>query len=158
MKILLTGFDPYGKDVVNPAWEAVNKTSNQIGNVEIVKLKVPTVFYKSINTVIAAMEKEKPDAIFCAADVFAISVIKAANRYKLRVPEDVGVVGFDNVEMASITNPGITTVNQPAFQIGFTAGETIYEKISNPNSKPRSILLDTELIARESIIRYQKEN
>lgn len=102
--------------------------------------------------------KEKPDAIFCAADVFAISVIKAANRYKLRVPEDVGVVGFDNVEMASITNPGITTVNQPAFQIGFTAGETIYEKISNPNSKPRSILLDTELIARESIIRYQKED
>ena len=34
MKILLTGFDPFGKDVVNPAWEAVNKTSNQIGNVD----------------------------------------------------------------------------------------------------------------------------
>lgn len=97
---------------------------------------------------------EKPDAIFCAADVFAISVIKAAHRYGLRVPEDVGVVGFDNVEMASITNPGITTVNQPAYQIGFTAGETIYEKISNPLSKPRSILLDTELISRDSIIPY----
>lgn len=118
------------------------------------KISVPEVSYclgySAASQILGA--NEKPEAIFCAADVFAISVIKAAHRYGLRVPEDVGVVGFDNVEMASITNPGITTVNQPAYQIGFTAGETIYEKISNPLSKPRSILLDTELIARESII------
>lgn len=118
------------------------------------KISLPEVSYSLGYSAASQLlgAKEKPDAIFCAADVFAISVIKAAKRYGLRVPEDVGVVGFDNVEMASITNPGITTVNQPAYQIGFTTGETIYEKISNPNSKPRSILLDTELIARDSII------
>ena len=118
------------------------------------KISLPEVSYSLGYSAASQLlgAKEKPDAIFCAADVFAISVIKAAKRYGLRVPEDVGVVGFDNVEMASITIPGITTVNQPAYQIGFTTGETIYEKISNPNSKPRSILLDTELIARDSII------
>ena len=118
------------------------------------KISLPEVSYSLGYSAASQLlgAKEKPDAIFCAADVFAISVIKAAKRYGLRVPEDVGVVGFDNVEMASITSPGITTVNQPAYQIGFTTGETIYEKISNPNSKPRSILLDTELIARDSII------
>ena len=124
------------------------------------KISLPEVSYSLGYSAASQLlgASDKPEAIFCAADVFAISVIKAANRYGLRVPEDVGIVGFDNVEMASITNPGITTVNQPAYQIGFTAGETIYEKISNPTSKPRSILLDTELIARESIIRNTKNN
>ena len=123
------------------------------------KISLPEVSYSlgysAASQILGA--KEKPDAIFCAADVFAISVIKAANRYGLKVPENLGIVGFDNVEMASITNPGITTVNQPAYQIGFTAGETIYEKISNPSSKPRSILLDTELIARDSIIPHNQK-
>lgn len=96
--------------------------------------------------------KEKPDAIFCAADVFAASVIKAANRFNLRIPEDLGVVGFDNIEMASITTPGLTTINQPSFQTGFTAAESLFELLYS-NTKPRSILLDTELISRDSIAR-----
>lgn len=122
------------------------------------KISLPEVSYSlgysAASQLLGAMEK--PDAIFCSADVFAISVVKAAKRYGLRVPEDIGVVGFDNVEVASISNPGITTVNQPAYQIGFTAGETIYEKIQDPNAHPRSILLDTELISRDSIIPFNK--
>ena len=121
------------------------------------KISLPEVSYSlgysAASQILGAATR--PDAIFCAADVFAISVIKAAQRYGLKVPEDVGVMGFDNVEVASISNPGITTVNQPAYQIGFTAGETIYEKISNPTSHPRSILLDTEIISRESLIPYK---
>lgn len=95
---------------------------------------------------------ERPDAIFCAADVFAASVLKAANRFNLRIPEDLGVVGFDNIEMAAITTPGLTTINQPSFQTGFTAAESLFEQLYS-NTKPRSILLDTELISRESIAR-----
>ncbi|MGN0907304.1 MAG: LacI family DNA-binding transcriptional regulator [Bullifex sp.] len=101
--------------------------------------------------------EDKPEAIFCAADVFALSVIKAAHRYRLNVPNDLGVVGFDNIEVASIAVPGLTTVNQPAYQIGFTAGETMYERIRDPESRPRSILLDTELISRDSIIPLRRK-
>ena len=64
MKLLLTGFDPFGGEPINPAWEAVKRVSDQVGDVEVVKLMVPTVFYKSIDTVAAAIEKEKPDAVF----------------------------------------------------------------------------------------------
>lgn len=100
---------------------------------------------------------DRPDAIFCAADVFALSVIKAANRYGLNVPRDIGVVGFDNIEVASIAVPSITTINQPAFQIGFTAGETMFERIRDPEAKPSPILLDTELISRDSIIPFHRK-
>lgn len=93
---------------------------------------------------------DRPDAIFCAADVFAASVIKAANRFSIKIPEELGVVGFDNIELAAVTIPGITTINQPSFQTGFTAAESLFELIYS-NTIPRSILLDTELISRESI-------
>lgn len=98
--------------------------------------------------------KEKPDAIFCAADVFAASVLRAANRFNLTIPKDLGVVGFDNIDMASITTPGLTTINQPSFQTGFTAAESLFELLYS-HTMPRSILLDTELIFRESIVRRQ---
>lgn len=93
---------------------------------------------------------DRPDAIFCTADVFAASVIKAANRFSIRIPEDLGVVGFDNIDLAAVTIPGLTTINQPSFQTGFTAAESLFEMIYS-ETIPRSILLDTELISRESI-------
>ena len=65
MKLLLTAFDPFGGDKVNPALEAVKLVSEKVGNVEVVKLEVPTVFRKSIATVATAIAKEKPDAVLC---------------------------------------------------------------------------------------------
>lgn len=123
------------------------------------KISVPEVSYSLGYSAASQLlgSKERPDAIFCAADVFAISVIKAAKRYSLRVPEDLGVVGFDNIEVVSVINPGITTINQPSYQLGFTAGETLFEKIVDPRGRPRSILLDTELIARDSIVPFVNE-
>jgi pyroglutamyl-peptidase len=65
MKLLLSAFDPFGGDAVNPALEAVKLLPDKIGNTEIVKLEVPTVFRKSIACLAAAMEKEKPDVVLC---------------------------------------------------------------------------------------------
>lgn len=57
MKLLLTAFDPFGGEKINPALEAVKRVQDKIGDLEIVKLEVPTVFYKSIDTVANAIEK-----------------------------------------------------------------------------------------------------
>ena len=65
MKILLTAFDPFGGASVNPALEAVKLVAGNLPGVEIVKLEVPTVFGKSIETVTAAIDREKPDAVLC---------------------------------------------------------------------------------------------
>ena len=60
------------------------------------------------------------------------------------------VVGFDNIEIASMINPTITTVNQPRYQLGFSSCNLLMELINNPKSNVRNILLETELIVRES--------
>ena len=65
MKLLLTAFDPFGGSAINPALEAVGLVADRIGDVEIVKLVVPTVFGKSVDVVAAKMEAEKPDVVLC---------------------------------------------------------------------------------------------
>ena len=82
MKLLLTAFDPFGGDKVNPALEAVKLVSSQVDSVEIVKVEVPTVFRKSIATVAAAIAKEKPDAVLCIG--------QAGGRYDI-TPERVAI-------------------------------------------------------------------
>ncbi len=63
MKILVTGFDPFGKESINPAIEAVKKLPDKILNVEIIKLEVPTVRYKSLEIIEEAILKNNPDVI-----------------------------------------------------------------------------------------------
>lgn len=91
-----------------------------------------------------------PDAFFAVSDVCAAAVIRAASHNHLRVPEDIIVIGFDNIAISSITTPSITTVNQPKFQLGYLSCELLCETIKNPKSEIQHMLLNTELIIRES--------
>ncbi len=65
MKILLTAFDPFGGEPVNPAQEAVEAVSDCVAGARVVKVIVPTVFGKSVDTVYEAMKRERPDVTFC---------------------------------------------------------------------------------------------
>lgn len=109
MKVLLTAFDPFGGEPVNPALEAVKLVADKIGDVDVVKLEVPTVFRKSIATVAAAMEKEKPDAVLCIG--------QAGGRYDL-TPERVAI----NMDDARIKdNEGNQPIDLPIFEDGAPA-------------------------------------
>ena len=93
---------------------------------------------------------EPPDAFFTVSDVYGAAVLRACYLSKRRVPEQVAVVGFDNLEISKSLVPALSTVNQPKSQLGFMAAETLFEKITNPAIPNKKILLDTELIVRES--------
>lgn len=109
MKILLTAFDPFGGDLINPALEAVKQIPGQIDNIEIIKVEVPTVFRKSIATVQSAIEKERPDAVLCIG--------QAGGRYEL-TPERVAI----NIDDARIQdNEGNQPIDQPIFTDGAPA-------------------------------------
>jgi pyroglutamyl-peptidase len=94
MKLLLSAFDPFGGDVVNPALEAVKLVPDRIGDTEIIKLEVPTVFHKCIDLLVTAIKKEKPDAVLCigqAGGRFDITPERVAiNVDDARIPDNEG--------------------------------------------------------------------
>ena len=91
-----------------------------------------------------------PDAFFTTSDVYAASAVRAAHLVGLRIPQDVMVTGFDNIDFSSITTPSITTVSQPKLRLGLMACELLMEKIACPTIPNKGVLLETELILRES--------
>jgi LacI family transcriptional regulator len=99
------------------------------------------------------LEEKLPfDAVFCGNDLIAISVIKTLKDAGLSIPGDIGVVGFDDIYMASIVEPGLTTVKQPNYEMGYKAVElliAILEK-SEREIENNKIILNTELIIRKS--------
>lgn len=89
MKVLITGFDPFGGESINPALEAVMALPNQIGETEVIKLEIPTIFGKSLAKIREAVELHKPDVV--------ISVGQAGGRFGI-TPERVAI----NVDDARI--------------------------------------------------------
>lgn len=93
---------------------------------------------------------DRPNAFFCISDVLACAAVKACLEAGLRVPQDVAVVGFDDIQISQIMNPTISTVSQPTAQIGSVAIELLMRLIGRDQGIVKSIYLGAELIIRES--------
>ena len=91
-------------------------------------------------------------ALFAFNDISAIGAIRALREGGRRVPEDVSVVGFDDIQSAAFQNPGLTTVRQPLRHMGEIAAETLLRRIAAPPKSPypKSITVEPELIVRAS--------
>lgn len=94
--------------------------------------------------------EDSPTAIFCADDNMALGVMKRLNELKVKIPEDMAVVGFDDIQFGSISNPTLTTVRQPIYEIGRRGMEVLMRLINNKNTSAIHELLPVELIKRES--------
>ena len=93
---------------------------------------------------------ELPTAVFAANDALAIGVIKAARELGLRVPEDLSVAGFDDIEMSRYITPALTTVRVHQYEMGMEAGKRLLDLIRGEVTKPLKIVLSTELVIRKS--------
>ena len=97
-----------------------------------------------------------PSAIFAANDEMAMGVIKAIKSKGLKVPEDISVLGFDNLKFSSIFEPGLTTIAQPAFEIGEKVAELLLRLINKEEIKHEQMFLADQLIVRQSCQQYVK--
>jgi DNA-binding LacI/PurR family transcriptional regulator len=102
----------------------------------------------------AAMEEllrlsDRPTAVFVASDVVALGAISAIHRAGLRIPEDIAIVGFDDVFFAAQVHPPLTTIRVPAYGLGWTAAETLIALIEG-DDEVSSVTLETELVIRDS--------
>lgn len=95
---------------------------------------------------------ERPTAVICGNDVLAAGVVQAAKDMGLRVPDDVSVTGFDNIDLASVVEPALTTVHVPHRRMGWSAADKLLEMQSS-GERGANISFSTELVVRASLAR-----
>ncbi|MFC3884457.1 LacI family DNA-binding transcriptional regulator [Bacillus songklensis] len=91
-----------------------------------------------------------PTAVFVANDEMAFGVLKAAKSKGLRVPHDLSVMGFDDIKFSSIIEPALTTIEQPAFEIGTKAMELLLRLMNKEEVEKNQYILEDRLIIRDS--------
>ena len=96
------------------------------------------------------LEKEKPDAIFCLYDYLAIPVLRAIAHKGCKIPDDIAVVGYDNISLSGYLPIPLTTVETFSEKVGRLAAEILIKKIENPEEPAKQIVIKPKLIVRES--------
>ncbi len=92
----------------------------------------------------------QPDAIFVAADLMAVGALRAIREADLSVPDDIAIVGYDDLPPATIANPPLTTVRQPIRRMGVKLVEVLIDIINNGEFPARRMVFETELVIRAS--------
>ncbi len=146
-------------------WDAIVQAAARLGLTIHAKLTTqlqgevpsPDLGYKVTRRLLA---KQEPfSAIFAFNDISAIGAIRALREMGLRVPEDVSVVGFDDIQSAAFQNPGLTTVRQPLRKMGKIAAETVLRRITRDGmDHPKEITVEPELVVRESTCKVGSAN
>jgi LacI family transcriptional regulator len=88
--------------------------------------------------------------VFVGSDEVALGALRAARTLGVRVPEDVSLVGFDDIPMASHVEPPLTTIRVPTVEIGKAAARLLISILESEGANPSSVILDTELVVRGS--------
>jgi DNA-binding LacI/PurR family transcriptional regulator len=137
-------------------WKAIGEVAEQIG-LEIdpelvVQIDIddpsPHLGYPFAKQL---LERKRPfTALFAFNDISAIGAIRAIQEAGLRVPQDISVLGFDDIMGAAFNTPSLTTVRQPLKRMGEVAAQTLLERISSKQDGPAEIAIEPELVVRES--------
>jgi LacI family transcriptional regulator len=93
---------------------------------------------------------DPPKALFAVADMLAVGAMQAIGERGLRIPDDVALVGFGDIQLAELLDPPLTTVSLPAFEMGTAAMSLLQQLIAGEPAEPRRITLNTRLILRSS--------
>lgn len=101
--------------------------------------------------------QNKATAVFCQNDIMAFGIYKEAVKNNIRIPDDLSVIGYDNISLTDIVYPGLTTINQPIKEIGEESVRILIEAINNENHAPEVKELYPSLVVRESVKKIKGE-
>nr|WP_162928384.1 substrate-binding domain-containing protein [Dickeya dianthicola] len=94
---------------------------------------------------------ERPDAVFTSNDAMAVGVYRALYEAGLSIPDDMAVVGYDDIELARYLSPPLTTIHQPKDELGELAIDTLFHRLEHPDAEHNVLVLTPELIIRDSV-------
>ncbi len=95
--------------------------------------------------------EQRPTAVFCANDLLALGLMRGLAKQGIRVPEDIAVVGYDDVDFANVLSPPLTTIRQPKYELGYKAAQLLLEETQDPDHHThQQVIFQPELLVRES--------
>lgn len=94
--------------------------------------------------------EERPTAIFALSDMLAYCVMHAITQCGLKVPDDISVMGFDDISFSSLISPGLSTISHPKFTMGSAATTLLIQQINGEIDKPQKVFLDYKMVIRDS--------
>ncbi len=94
---------------------------------------------------------DMPTALFACNDLMAMGVINAANKHGLSVPDNLSVIGYDDISLAKFITPSLTTIHQPKFNLGRKAFDTLLDQIQSQRKTNVEIHLEATLVERDSV-------
>jgi DNA-binding LacI/PurR family transcriptional regulator len=107
--------------------------------------------FQAMRVLLELPEQERPTAVIAFNDIIAVGALHAAHNYGLRVPQDISVIGVDDIALAGHSQPPLTTINQPKYHMGKLAVQTLRRmKEGRMSAHNNCTLLETPLIVRES--------
>ena len=93
---------------------------------------------------------EKPDAIFTGNNLITLGALETIHKHELNIPNDIAIIGFDDMYWSNSLNPPLSAVRQPAYEIGKRAGELLIQRINEPSRECIQMILNAELKIRKS--------
>ena len=96
---------------------------------------------------------DRPTAIFCLNDMMAMGAMQEITANGLKIPDDISVVGFDNLPISEMLSPALTTIDQCAYQLGCRAVELLSKSLHHPEAPFESVMFEPTLVERQSVIR-----
>ncbi|PCE67116.1 HTH-type transcriptional repressor PurR [Salinivibrio sp. YCSC6] len=98
-----------------------------------------------------ATMSDRPTAVFCFNDIMALAAISTFNEYGLKVPEDISVIGYDNIDLTEYFSPPLTTIHQPKRRLGKTAVKLLLARIANNETQQQVFEMQPALVSRQSV-------
>lgn len=92
-----------------------------------------------------------PSALFVCNDMMALGVINAANHHHIRIPNDLSLIGYDDIHIAQYLTPALTTIHQPKYRLGQAAVDTLLNQLEKENEAVQMVQLEPTLVERESV-------
>lgn len=95
-----------------------------------------------------------PSSIFVSNDMMAMGVINAANELDIKVPDDLSIIGYDDIHIAKFMSPSLTTIHQPKYRLGQAAVETLVRKLDDKSNDAQVVQLEPTLVVRNSVTNF----
>lgn len=95
-----------------------------------------------------------PSSIFVSNDMMAMGVINAANELGIKVPDDLSIIGYDDIHIAKFMSPSLTTIHQPKYRLGQAAVETLVRRLDDKSNEAQVVQLEPTLVVRNSVTNF----